>query len=75
MVGLVHLANDTQSKMDQGLMGVPRRSSGRKGVVRANVDRLVPYSPSFPGSLQPATVALMAGFPVLRLAIGVADTF
>ena len=65
MVGLAHLDNDTQSKKDQGLRG-PRVS---KRVVRANADRLVPFSPSFPGSLQLAAVALMAGFPVLHLAI------
>ena len=69
MVGLAHLVNDMHSKEDQGLMGVSRHPSGRKRVVRANADRLVPFSPSFPGSLQLATVALMAGFPVLRLAI------
>ena len=69
MVGLAHLDNDTQSKKDQGLMGVSRHPSSKKRVVRDNVDRPVPFSPCFPGSLQLAAVALMAGFPVLHLAI------
>ena len=69
MVGLAHLDNDTQSKKDPGLMGVSRHPSSKKRVVRDNVDRPVPFSPCFPGSLQLAAVALMAGFPLLRLAI------
>ena len=68
MVGQAYLANDTHSKQDQGLMGVFRHPSVRKRVVRANVDGLLPFSPTLPSSHQFSAVALMAGLEVLSLA-------